>query len=365
MTSNSLTGSMNMIGVCWMTRLLGEPVSSLSIDESNDIIAGGWSGILSYWDCDGDNSWSTKLPDRIGCIISNQEFVFATAGLHIVAVSRTSGKVMWQFALEGSADEVVIHGERVYATSSVYDIEHNDFIDSAVWCFSFDGEHLWTKHMDERPWTIFPDNNAVIIGLGRPKMGIAIINQDGDLNYQQLDSNSPVTFGGLIGSRPLFGHANGDISSIDDNITNIPGESIEGVLTDNQENLIVVAEHSVQSFDNNKSKLWAMKNLQTSGHAIGFEINNIQTFWYAQPDGLNGTLKVIYCDSGQQITAMSCSKISNIVARGNRVVVGNEAGEVLVWDADMLNRRLEKDIDPVHDDRKRAMRDRLKALKKR
>lgn len=356
---------MNMIGACWMTRLLGEPVSALSIDESNDVIAGGWNGMLSYWDCDGDNSWSTKLPDRVSCIIANQEFVFTTAGLHIVALSRSSGAVMWKFALEGSADEVVIHGGRVYATSSVYDIEHNDFIDSAVWCFSFDGEHLWTKHMDERPWTIFSDNNAVIIGLGRPKMGIAMINQDGGLNYQQLNSNSPVTVGGLIGSRPLFGHANGDISSIDDNIATITGESIEGVLIDNQENLIVVAENSVQSFDNNKSKLWGMKNLQTSSHAIGFAINKVQTLWFAQPDGLNGILKVISCDMGQQITAMSCSKINNIVASNNRVVVGNEAGEVLVWDADMLNRRLEKDIDLAQDERKRAMRDRLKALKKR
>ena len=266
---------MNMIGACWMTRLLGEPVSALSIDESNDVIAGGWNGMLSYWDCDGDNSWSTKLPDRVSCIIANQEFVFTTAGLHIVALSRSSGAVMWKFALEGSADEVVIHGGRVYATSSVYDIEHNDFIDSAVWCFSFDGEHLWTKHMDERPWTIFSDNNAVIIGLGRPKMGIAMINQDGGLNYQQLNSNSPVTVGGLIGSSPLFGHANGDISSIDDNIATISGESIEGLLSDNQENLIVVAENSVQSFDNNKSKLWGIKNLQTSSHAIGFAINKV------------------------------------------------------------------------------------------
>ena len=53
------------------------------------------------------------------------------------------------------------------------------------------------------------------------------------------------------------------------------------------------------------------------------------------------------------------------MSSNNRVVVGNEAGEVLVWDADMLNRRLEKDIDLAQDERKRAMRDRLKALKKR
>ena len=356
---------MNMVGACWMTRLLGEPVSALSIDESNDIIAGGWNGVLSYWDCDGENSWSTNLPDRIGSITSNQEFVFATAGLHIVAVSRTSGELMWQFALEGSADEVIIHEGRVYATSSVYDIEHNDFIDSAVWCFTFDGNNLWTKHMDERPWTIFSDSNAVIIGLGRPKMGIAMINHGGEINYQQLASNSPVTFGKLIASKPIFGHANGDVSSINGKIASIGEESIEGVLTDNQENLIIVAERSINCLTNDNSQLWSMKNIQPSGQAIGFEINNTQSFWYAHSDGLNGQLKIIYCDSGQQIAAMSCSKISNIVSSSNRVVVGNEAGEILVWDAEMLNRRLESEIDIDQDDHKKALRDRIKALKKR
>ena len=354
-----------MVGACWMTRLLGEPVSALSIDESNDIIAGGWNGVLSYWDCDGENNWSTNLPDRIGSIAANQEFVFATAGLHIVAVSRTSGELMWQFALEGSADEVIIHERHVYATSSVYDIEHNDFIDSAVWCFTFDGNNLWTKHMDERPWTIFSDDNTVIIGLGRPKMGIATINQEGEINHQQLASNSPVTFGKLIGSKPVFGHANGDVSSIDGNITSIEGESIEEVLTDNQENLVIVTERSINCLTNENSQLWSMKNIQPSGQAIGFEINNIQSFWYAHSDGLNGQLKIIYCDSGQQIAAMSCSKISNIVSSSNRVVVGNEAGEILVWDAEMLNRRLESEVDIDQDDRKKALRDRLKALKKR
>ena len=356
---------MNMVGACWMTRLLGEPVSALSIDESNDIIAGGWNGVLSYWDCDGENNWSTNLPDRIGSIATNQEFVFATAGLHIVAVSRTSGELMWQFALEGSADEVIIHERHVYATSSVYDIEHNDFIDSAVWCFTFDGNNLWTKHIDERPWTIFSDDNTVIIGLGRPKMGIATINQEGEINHQQLASNSPVTFGKLIGSKPVFGHANGDVSSIDGKITSIEGESIEEVLTDNQENLVIVTERSINCLTNENSKLWSMKNIQPSGQEIGFEINKIQSFWYAQTDGLNGQLKIIYCDSGQQIAAMSCSKISNIVSSSNRVVVGNEAGEILVWDAEMLNRRLESEVDIDQDDRKKALRDRLKALKKR
>ena len=59
---------MNMIGACWMRRSLGEPVSALLIDSNNEIIAGGWNGILTKWSAEGDELWSIQLPDRIGSI---------------------------------------------------------------------------------------------------------------------------------------------------------------------------------------------------------------------------------------------------------------------------------------------------------
>ena len=48
--------------------------------------------------------------------------------------------------------------------------------------------------MDERPWTMVVSNNQVILGLGRPMMGAAIVDNNGALTYQTLDQ-SPVTTG--------------------------------------------------------------------------------------------------------------------------------------------------------------------------
>ena len=62
-----------------MRRTLGEPVSALSIDSQNNIIAGGWNGRLTKWDASGDEIWTGKLPDRIGCIAINEDSVYATA----------------------------------------------------------------------------------------------------------------------------------------------------------------------------------------------------------------------------------------------------------------------------------------------
>ena len=97
---------MNMTGACWMRRTLGEPVCALSIDSQNNIIAGGWNGRLTKWDASGDEIWTVQLPDRIGCIAITEDFVYATAGLHLAAVKSLSGEVQWQHALEGSADIV-------------------------------------------------------------------------------------------------------------------------------------------------------------------------------------------------------------------------------------------------------------------
>ena len=131
---------MNMIGACWMRRSLGEPLSALLIGSNNEIIAGGWNGILTKWSAEGDELWSIQLPDRIGSISIAENGIYVCAGLHLVAINNENGEIFWQQALEGSADQVVIFQGLIYATSSVYDIEHNDFIDSAV-CPWFSSHH--------------------------------------------------------------------------------------------------------------------------------------------------------------------------------------------------------------------------------
>ena len=203
---------MNMIGACWMRRSLGEPVSALLIDSNNSIIAGGWNGILTKWSAEGDEVWSIQLPDRIGSISVTENAVYVCAGLHLVAVNSNQGELIWQHALEGSADEVTTFNGLIYATSSVYDIEHNDFIDSAIWCFDSKGEKVWETHMDERPWTMIVSSDQLLVGLGRPKMGAGIVENDGTLTYLALESTSPVTTGTDSIEGAIFGHANGDLT---------------------------------------------------------------------------------------------------------------------------------------------------------
>ena len=70
---------MDLIQAAWMIRDLGQPVSSLDIEEDS-IIAGGWNGALKMWNGDGDVLWSTQCEDRIEAILRIDEIVVVTSG---------------------------------------------------------------------------------------------------------------------------------------------------------------------------------------------------------------------------------------------------------------------------------------------
>ena len=109
--------------------------------------------------------------------------------------------------MEGSADLLCCHNGQIVATSSVYDIEHGDFMESAVWHFSLDGELIEVTRMDERPWFLHSGENLTL-ALGRPKCGLLV---DGE--HRELPSSSPVMCGLAGRENILLGHADGTISS--------------------------------------------------------------------------------------------------------------------------------------------------------
>ena len=158
---------MDLVQAAWMIRDLGQAVSAIDVEEES-VIAGGWDGLLKKWNGDGDLLWSTKCSDRIESILRIEEKVIVTSGLHISCVK--DGEVLWSNPLEGSADLLIFHEGQIIATSSVYDIEHGDFMESAVWRFSTEGELIQVDRMDEKPWFLHSDEQ-IVIGLGRPKCG--------------------------------------------------------------------------------------------------------------------------------------------------------------------------------------------------
>ena len=62
---------------------------------------------------------------------------------------------------------------------------------------------------------------------------------------------------------------------------------------------------------------------------------------------------------------MECATINSIASSGNMVVVGDEQGELFVWQDEMFRRRLSSSESNDNDVHRQTMRDRLKALRKR
>ena len=356
---------MNMIGACWMRRSLGEPVSALLIDSDNCTIAGGWNGILTKWSSEGDRQWSAQLPDRIASISIDENGIYACAGLHLVAVDSDSGAILWQHALEGSADEVTTFSGLIYATSSVYDIEHNDFIDSAIWCFDSKGEKVWETHMDERPWTMVVSNNQVILGLGRPMMGAAIVDNNGALTYQTLDSESPVTTGIDSANGVIFGHANGDVTTMEGKSMEGLGDAISNICAASSELITVSKDREVVTLNANFEPQWASEIGTISTISTGFSVENKPTIWVGIQNGINGQLNVIHQESGEIISSMECARINSIASSSDMIVAGDEQGELFVWQDEMFRRRLTSTESNDNDEHRQTMRDRLKALRKR
>ena len=138
--SENASDNMDLTQSTWMVRDLEQAVSDVLLLEDDSVIAGGWDGAIKYWSAEGDTVWSIETPNRISCLTIQSEKLYATSGLHLLKIDLKTGHIDWQIGLEGSADAVVVTKKCVIASSSVYDIEHNDFLESAIWSVSFEGE---------------------------------------------------------------------------------------------------------------------------------------------------------------------------------------------------------------------------------
>lgn len=354
---------MNLVGACWMRRSLDEPISALLLTQNQALVAGGWNGRLAKWNASGDLQWSVELPDRIGSISVDENTVYVTAGLHLCAINSSDGDVMWQHPLEGSADIVTVSNGLVYATSSVYDIEHNDFIDSAIWCFDLSGTQMWVIHMPERPWTLNQHDGLLYLGLGRPKMGVAVISPVGEISHQKLDSNAPVTASARFNGEIIFAHANGELTNLSGKLCSGNGESV---------NTIIGLEDQILTSTNNKTTLLDIDYQHmaqlTPGDITaisgGLRLDGNLTYWCGIQDSSRGLLKVLSLVDGRELASMQSAKITVITANLDRIVVGDEAGEVYVWEEAMLNRRFSSADFNGDDERRQQMREKLKALRK-
>ena len=316
---------MDLIQAAWMIRDLGQPVSSIDLEEDS-IIAGGWDGSLKMWSGDGDILWSAQCEDRIEAIIRIDELVVVTSGLHITCVK--SGEILWSNALEGSADLLAFHNGKIVVTSSVYDIEHGDFMESALWQFSLDGELVEVTRMDERPWFLHSGEN-LILALGRPKCGLMV-----DGKHRELPSSSPVMCGLSGQEHILFGHADGTISSFGGEEICKEAISIDS-LTCVEDGFVAALENGRLVARSSKSEeLWTADGPQVTTQVAGFDYLH----WCGRWDSMAGHIEV-RGNSGKLLASVETSRPRVSDSSENRIGFGFEDGQILIWERELFTRR--------------------------
>lgn len=358
---------MDLLSAVWMERSLNQPISALHVDSQGAVLAGGWDGALKHWNDAGDVLWSAELPDRITSISVHENSVLVTAGLHIACVELGSGEVTWSHALEGSADALLVMTNAVYAISSVYDIEHNDFIESAVWKYSIDGEFEWIQRMDERPWVILEHEKVPWIGLGRPKCGFSSVASDGTLTHHTTEANSPITCGTASLQTLLFGHADGTVSNLEGTTFVKHSETVDSLSATENGFTVALENGLIAAYDSKGKQLWDSAGEDVSNQSPGFSLNGIQTHWTARKVGLRGRVEVRKTTDGAPLGAAETEHVTAIAHNSNnRVAIGCEDGRLLVWDAAMVERRLTNSSQLTKQDQKKSvLQEKLRALRDR
>ena len=366
MTESQTWYNMDLLGACWMIRSLEQSVASVSFDQHNNLIAGGWDGQIRKWNSDGDLLWSEDLPDRISEIVFHDDQIIITSGLHIVNLNADTGEINWQHPLEGSADSVVVENDEIYVTSSVYDIEHNDFLESAIWKFSVKGEQKWVLRMDERPWFILSHEAKVIVGLGRPISGWGEIQPEGEIINHQLETSSPIMCGTKSPEGVIFGHADGTISN-SKTTQNKFTESIETLTT--FENICIASLEggNLVATDKLNQDIWGFKGDSISVQAIGFQSSEVRTHWSVRWSGIKGVLEVRNITDGDLVAEAEISQTRTISSNDSRVVIGSDDGKIHVWEKDMFNRRIQSKSEKGSESssQRDVLKEKLRALRNR
>jgi outer membrane protein assembly factor BamB len=351
----------------WAIRELPSSVEAVFIDE-DVILAGDKDGAVFCWNHEGEVLWKQDVGNRVENFVftkkSNSANLFLVAGLEVIGLNYSSGEIIWRAELEGISDWVVIDEEndQIVVTSSVFDLEYYDFIEGCCWRFNFEGKLLDSHKMDEKAWHLYSNKDGAMLGLGRPKNGILLVNND---TYEHLEIvDSPI----CCGYKNIFGHANGSISILEEGeITTqkICDSAISSITIQNNDFLISNQDGKLYCNKENKAT-WEYESNESLSLINGIESSEIDMVFASTRTDNGSKLFLLDLNDGNEIlTSETDSSIRISSSKENMLLLGMDNGKILIFEMDLLLRRLnqQKDSEEVDDSRKKML-ERLRGLRK-
>jgi WD40 repeat protein len=373
--------------MAWFQRNLDAGVGALHLDEHR-LIAGDWDGGIHCWDLEGELLWNATTSNRVSGFALGGDFLFAVCGRDIVCLNVITGETHWTVELEGSSDLVACtpDGSAILATSSIFDLEMNDFLESTFWRFNAEGKLLRQDSINERPWSIEMRKDGVaFLPLGRPRCGMIRATEEG-LHHTPLPTSSPATCGSLGRNHLVIGHVDGTLTAIDDGMvmdddtyTNQPG-AIGSISVAESGFLVAIsieqgavgagfggAEGLARAYDRKGSLLWQIET--PLGHniehvAFGPTINSDTSAWIVSWDNRSSSLEVRTIPDGNVLmTVQMSSRVNAIVGNLEYLAIGLDDGSVYLLQGGLLTRRLESEASSEVDEHRSTMAEKLRRLR--
>lgn len=351
----------------WAIRELPSSVEAVFIDE-DVILAGDKEGNIVCWNHEGEVLWKQEVGNRVENFAyttkSSSANLFLVAGLEVIGLNYSSGDIIWRAALEGISDWVVIDekNNQVVVTSSVFDLEYYDFIEGCCWRFNFEGELLDSNKMDEKAWHLYSDKDGTMLGLGRPRNGILMLNND---TYEHLDvADSPI----CCGYENIFGHADGSISILENggiNSHKISDSSINSITIQDERFLISNQDGKIYCNKQNNMQ-WEYDCNDSLSLINGIKSTEIDLVFTSTRADMGSKIFLLNSNDGNEIlTSETNSTIRISASKDNMLLLGMSNGKILIFEMDLLLRRLNQQNDSEGlDEGRKKMLEKLRSLRK-
>ena len=338
-------------------RDLGSECTTLNMGD-NFLLAGSKIGRITLWDTNtGQEKWTTEVEGPISDL-GIDERIYLTASAELHSIDKENGAIEWSVDIGGSSDMIGINGEKIFVTSSLYEIEVQDYTETTFFIFDKSGKLITSIDFEEKPWFMGKQNHKIILGIGRPRCGILTVDGEYNISHSKTDGDSPVNMGIKTNKGFLLGHSNGSITEIidtdrksiqcgNDSITAMSSAGFSWQVGDKNGNIF--------SSDGWRKKL---------GNRINSIVEAKHHIWVSVTSEKNTVYLLDKKDGGIKHQFSHNNKIQLMELEDDNLAISDEEGKIMFFDMKTLDKRIKTVVEVSKDsERRNLLKKRLRALR--
>ncbi len=339
-------------------RDLGSECTCLVFHNSS-LIAGSKKGKIVAWDMnDGRELWSLEVDGPVSDIeVNDRIYVTASAELHAIEI--TSGKLEWTKDIGGSSDFVKVDKEYIWVTSSLYEIEVEDYTETTLFQFEKNSKLIKSINFEEKPWFMGTQGDKIVLGVGRPRCGYIVINKKCEITHKTIKGDSPITLGVETESGFMLGHSDGKITEVKDKNEKTMQFGDSPITS-------ILANDGFWCLGNDKGVIVSSKKWEKSFEGrIDCLIDDRNMIWSAISTNENNIYLLNKDDGDIKFVTNHSSRIRLMKYRDGNIAISDLGGKVMLLEEEIVSRRLNEVKKVSNDSEKRdLLKKRLRALRK-